>query len=235
RPGLRAERRVQRPGPRAALLAVRVPQGDGPVRGGPERQASLHVPAVGLVLHHPPGGLLLEQLQRRRGAARRQGGHHRAVGAGSARDREPRHLVGVYPRAGLLPRLVADPQGLAGGRRPARRGRRVGELAAVRLADEVLLLRARVRAVPDHLHRAVPGPDDRPGDRRGDTQGSRFGTRWYLRPCRPGPVLVLLPNPGGQDHPVLGLAVPHVVRRVDLGPREPPAFPPFRLISVFSG
>ncbi len=57
------------------------------------------VPAVGLVLHHPPGGLLLEQLHRFRGTARRQGRHDRAVGAGSARDREPRHLVGVRPRA----------------------------------------------------------------------------------------------------------------------------------------
>ncbi len=155
------------------------------LRGGPERPAPLHVAAVGLVLHHPAGGLLLEQLLRPGRAARGQGGHHRAVGAGSAGDREPRHLVGVPPRHGLLPGLVADPQGLAGGRRPARRGRRVGELAAVRLADQVLLLRARVRAVPDHLHRLVPGADDRPGDRRADTQSSRIGTGWHLRPCRP--------------------------------------------------
>ena len=76
------------------------------------------------------------------GTARGQGGHDRPVGAGSARDRQPGHLVAVDPRDGLLPRLVADPPGLAGGRRPARRRRRVGELAAVRLADQVLLLRA---------------------------------------------------------------------------------------------
>ncbi len=55
-----------------------------------------------------------------------EGGHDRAVGAGSAGDRQPRHLVGVHPRDGRLPRLVADPPGLAGGRRAARRGRRAG-------------------------------------------------------------------------------------------------------------
>ena len=107
-----------------------------------------------------------------------------------------------HSRAALLPRLVADPQGLAGRRGRARRGRGLGDLAAVRVADQVLLLRARIRAVPDHRHRAVPRPDPRrclfpaaPGD--------RVGGRRPLRPRRPCGVLVLLPDPLGQDHHVL--------------------------------
>ena len=133
---------IEHPGHLPAVLAVRVPQGDGPVRGRPQRAAPLHVPAVGLVRDHPPGGLLLEQLHRPGRAARGQGGHDRAVGARGARDRQPGDLVDVPARDGLLPRLVADPQGLAGRGRAAVRGRRVGELAAVRLPDQVLLLRA---------------------------------------------------------------------------------------------
>ncbi len=81
------------------------------------------------------------------------------------------------------------------------------------------------------------GPDHRPGHRPAGTQGDRVGTRRHLRPCRPGAVLVLLPDPRGQDHPVLGLAVPHVVQRLDLGPRSEPSrhLGRPRLMSVFSG
>ena len=109
---------------------------------GLERAAPLHVPAVGLVRDHPAGGVLLEQLQRPGRAARGRGRQDGAVGAGGARDREPGDLVDVPPRDGVLPRLVADPQGLAGRVRAALHRRRVGVLAAVRVADQVLLLRA---------------------------------------------------------------------------------------------
>ena len=149
-------------------------------------------------------------------AARGQGGHHRAVGARGTRDREPGDLVGVPPRDGVLPRLVADPQRLAGRVRAAVRGRRVGELAAVRLQDQVLLLRARVRAVHDHLHRAVPRADHRPGHRPAAAQGRRLhrGGRyvlavlavfWYFYPILAGKVI-----------PYSDWLIPHVVQRLDL-------------------
>ena len=66
--------------------------------------------------------------------------------------------------------------------------------------------------------------------------GDRINTRRRLCPCRPGAVLVLLSDPRGQDHPVLGLAVPHVVQRLDLGaPLFFRHYVPSWLISVFSG
>ena len=45
-----------------------------------------------------------------------QAGHDRAVRVGGAGDRQPRDLVAVDSRDRLLPGLVADPPGLAGGR-----------------------------------------------------------------------------------------------------------------------
>ena len=126
-----------------------------------------------------------------------QGRDDRPVGAGGARDRQPRHLVGVDPRAAVLPLLVAHPAGLAGRRRRAVLPGRLGDLAAVARADQVLLLRARVRAVHHHLHRALPRPDHRPGHRRACGAGRSGGSGRRLRTCCAAGVLVLLPDPRG--------------------------------------
>ena len=171
----------------------------------------------GWMVHQPPGRVLLPVLHGPLELSRLPGRIHRAsVVPGSARDREPRHLVGGYSRDDLLPRLVAYPQGLAGGRGGAWRRRRMGDVDAVRLADQVQLLRARVRAVHDLVYRALPGPDHRPGDREPATPRDRLGTGWHLCPCRDRFVLVFLPDPCGEDHSVLLVAVPHVVPRLDL-------------------
>ena len=48
------------------------------------------------------------------------------------------------------------------------------------------------------------------------TPRDRLCTGWQLCPCRDRFVLVFLPDPCGQDHSVLLVAVPHVVPRLDL-------------------
>ena len=70
--------------------------------------------------------------------------------AGSARDRDPGDLVGVDPRAALLPGVVGQPPGLASRGRPRRRRGGLAAVVLVRLArppDRVLLLRHRLPAV----------------------------------------------------------------------------------------
>ena len=181
---------------------------------------------VGLSVSHPyesqpwdwfvmrAGGVLLGDLQRPGRAARRAHHGSRAVRVRSAGDREPGHLVGVAAGDRGLPRLVADPPRLAGRGGPAVHRRRVGHLAAVRLADQVLLLRPRVRAVRHHLHRAVRRADPRPGRRIRPTQGDRGAAGRCVRHRGPGAVLVLLPDHDGRGHPVPGVVVAHLVPRL---------------------
>ena len=187
----------------------------------PEPAPPVSVPAVGLVRDQPAGGVLLPVLHERGGNQDVPERVHRpGVVVGGARDRQPGHLVGGHRGDPVLPRLVVHPQGLAGRGRGALRRRRLGDLAAVPLAHQVLLLRARVRAVHDLVHRAVPGPDHRPGRGEPATPCDRLGTRRHLRACRPSAVLVFLSDTVGEDHSVFSVAVAHVVHRLDLARRN---------------
>ncbi len=113
----------------------------------------------------------------------------RAVGVGGAGDRQPRDLVAVDPRAlSSASAWWLTRRDWRAGRRRARRRGRLGELAAVHLADQVLLLRAGVRAVRHHLHRALPGPDPRLGHGRLVAPSARGGRgrplrRWPSSSC----------------------------------------------------
>ena len=127
RPELRPAQRGQHPDHLAAVLAVRVPQGDAPVRRRAERAPPVRVPAVGLVPDDPPGRVLLGELHQRGRHGPGQVRDDRPVGVGGAGDRQPRDLVAVDSRHRLLPGLVAHPPGLAGGRRRARRRGRLGD------------------------------------------------------------------------------------------------------------
>jgi dolichyl-phosphate-mannose-protein mannosyltransferase len=77
--------------------------------------------------------------------------------------------------------------------------------------DQVLLLRAGVRALPHPGHRLVPRPDPGPGHGGNGAPVGRRGHRGRVRPGRPDHVLVLLPDPRGRDHLLSGLVEPHLV------------------------
>ena len=141
-------------------------------------------------------------LQGRGRAARRAVRDSRTVRVRGDGSREPGHLVGIHSRDLVLPHLVADPTGLAGRIGLALHRRRVGHLAAVRLPDQVLLLRPGVRAVPHCLHRALPRPHPRPGWRIAETQRDRGSDRRCLRSGSLDSVLVLLPDHDGHGHPL---------------------------------
>ena len=69
----------------------------------------LRIPAVGLAGDHPPGRLLVAELHQRGRHAPCPGQGDRSVCGRGPRDRQPHHLVGIDPRAAVLPRLVAHP------------------------------------------------------------------------------------------------------------------------------
>ncbi len=145
--------------------------------------------------------------------------HRPVVVAGGPGHRDPADLVEFDAGPAVLPGLVAAAPGLAGRCGAAGRAGGLGALVPAGDPDQVLLLRAGVRAVPDPVDRAVPGADPRAGhgQRAAPLDRRRGGRR--VRPGRPDHVLVLLPDPGGQGHPVPGLAQPHVVpdrTRLDL-------------------
>src|SRR5205823_601504 len=181
------------PGDLGAVLAVRVPQGGDRIRPGPESPAPVPVAAVGLAAGHPAGRLLRAVLHRPRdlpGLPQGPGG----VGAGGAGARHAGDLVGVDAGAAVLPGQVAAAPGLAGRGGAARRAGRLGPVVPAGDQDQVLLLRAGVRAVPDLVHRALPGPDPRTRRRgRATPLGGRRGRR-RLHALRAAHVLVLLPD-----------------------------------------
>ncbi len=141
------------------------------------------------------------------------------------------------PAMAVLPGLVADPQGLAGG--AALLCVAAGWASWLPFVSRTKFYYYALEFEPFLIICIVLclGLMIGPAPAWLDTQSGRIGIGWRLRPCRPRAVLVLLSDPRGQDHPVLGLAVPHVVQRLDLGPRRTfPALPAVsRLISVFSG
>src|SRR6185312_8423085 len=192
------------------VLAVRVPPGGNRVRPGPEPLAPVPVAAVGLAAGHPAGRLLRAVLHRPRylpGLPQGPGG----VGTRGAGARHAGDLVGLDAGVAVLPGLVAAAPGLAGRGGAARRAGRLGPVVPAGDQDQVLLLRAGVRAVPDPGHRALPGPD--PGTRHGQltAPGDRRPHRGRLRAVRAAHVLVLLFDSGRKGHPVPGLAGSHVV------------------------
>ena len=145
---------------------------------GAQRAPPLRVPAVGLVPDDPPGRVLLGELHQR--------GRHPTWPSPARPARGCRRCWrSATPRSGGLsiPAIVfclawwLTRRDWRAGAAPARHRGRLGELAAVHLADQVLLLRARVRAVPHHLHRALPGPDPRLGD-GGPVGAGRSGRVW---------------------------------------------------------
>src|SRR5207302_1503208 len=202
------------PGDLRAVLAVRVPQGGDHLRRGAENPAPVPVAAVGLAAGHPAGRLLLRVLHRPGGGplallpVRLQG---RGMVAGGARARHPGDLVGVDAGPAVLPGLVAAAPGLAGRGGAARRAGRLGPVVPAGDQDQVLLLRAGVRAVPDLVHRALPGADPRARHGQRAAPGDRRPHRRRLRAVRAAHVLVLLFDSGRTGHPVPGLAASHVV------------------------
>ena len=116
--------------------------------------------------------------------------------AGGARARHSGDLVGLHAGPAVLPGLVAAAPGLAGRRGAARRHRGLGAMVPARVPDQVLLLRAGVRAVPDLVHRALPGADPRAGRGQRAAPVDRRSHRRRLRVVRAAHVLVLLFDSG---------------------------------------
>src|SRR5689334_1556954 len=236
-PGLRPEPRRAHSGDLGAVLAVGVPPAGDHLWRGAENPAPVPVAAVGLAAGHPAGRLLLRVLHRA-GAGplallpvRLQG---RGMVAGGAGARHAGDLVGLDAGAAVLPGLVAAAPGLAGRGGAARRAGRLGPVVPAGDQDQVLLLRAGVRAVPDLVHRALPGPDSRTRHGQRAAPGDRRPHRRRLRAVRTTHVLVLLFGSGRKGHPVPGLAASHVVpdrprldldRRTGLAHRTGPGYP----------
>ena len=98
-----------------------------------------------------------------------------------------------------------------------------GALVPARVPDQVLLLRAGVRAVPDLVHRALPGADPRAGRGQRAAPVDRRSHRRRLRVVRAAHVLVLLFDSGRFGDPLSRLVQPHVVPDrpgLDLGPER---------------